>query len=132
MVLDAVHDTGVHIAGGADLERDAPISQEVTQPSEFNVAVGRNVPVLDDPDAVSKAFGAAILHGLPDRSGPVGLAGVDRDVEVLPVAVLEREEVIVRREAVLGSGDVEADYAVVSVPYRGLGNLETAVEVAHR
>ena len=81
--------------------------------------------------AVAEPLGATELDGLPDRPWAVGLAGVDRDVEVLPVAVLEGEQVVVGRESVLGPGDVEPDHADVPVGDRGPGDLEPVVEMAH-
>lgn len=70
---------------------------------------------------MAKALGAAVLDRFPDGRQAEALADMDRDVEVLPVNVLEGVEVAARRPACLRAGDVEADDAVVAVADGGLG-----------
>ena len=53
----------------------------------------------------------AVLEGLRDRLGPVGLAGVDRDVDVVVADELERRLVVLRGVVVLGAREVEPDDA---------------------
>ena len=81
---------------------------------------------------MAEPLGAAVLDGLPDGGQAVALAGVDGDVEVLPVDVLERVQVAARRPARLGPRDVEADDALVAVADRELGDLLGAGRRAHR
>jgi hypothetical protein len=95
-------------------------------------SVGSELDVVYDPDAVTQALGAAELEGLPDRGQAEGLAGVDRDVEVLAADVVERLEVARRRIALLRSGDVEPDDARVAPPDGAFGNLDRSGELAHR
>ena len=57
---------------------------------------------------MAEPVGAAPLDGLPDRRQAERLAGVDGEVGVLALEVLERVEVAGGREAGLGAGDVEA------------------------
>ena len=61
-----------------------------------------------------------------------GLAGVDGEVAVLALEVLERVEVAGRWVARLGPGDVEAHDAPVAVRDDELGDLARASLVAHR
>src|SRR5438093_5486373 len=75
---------------------------------------------------------AAVLQRLPDRGRAERLARVDRDVEVLAAAVLERVEVRLGRVARLLAGDVEADDATLAVRDGELGHLERVGPVAHR
>ena len=89
------------------------------------------VDVVDDAHAVAEPLGAAELHGLPDRRQPEGLAGVDRDVEVLRRDELEGVEVAGGRVAGLAAGDVEADHAGVAVAHGQLGDLGGVGGVAH-
>ena len=56
---------------------------------------------------------------------------MDRHMEVLVLAVLERNEMVVGREPVLGSGDVEANHALIVVADCGAGNLKSVIEMAH-
>ena len=74
----------------------------------------------------------AELERLPDRRQPERLAGVDRDVEVLPADVLEGVEIAGRRVALLGTGDVEADHALVAPAHRAFGDLDRTRRLAHR
>ena len=88
--------------------------------------------VVDDPHAVAEPVGAAPLDRLPDRRQPEGLAGVDGEVGVLALEVLERVEVPGGRVAGLGAGDVEAGHAAVAPGDGQLGDLHRARLVAHR
>ena len=63
--------------------------------------------------------------------GAVGLSRVDGDVEVLPLAVLEGLQVVVRGVAVLGPGYVEGHHAPVPPADRGLGHLDRLMQMAH-
>src|SRR5207342_3047343 len=79
-----------------------------------SVHVLANRDVIDDAYAVAEAVGAAPLDCLPDRREPERLAGVDGEVEVLPLDVLERVEVAGRRIASFRARDVEPHDAGVS------------------
>src|SRR4029078_6106030 len=98
---------------------------------EVGLAVAVHGDVVDDPDAVAEAVGAAPLDGLPDGRQAEGLAGVDGEVEVLPLEVLESVEVPGRREAGLGAGDVEADHSLVAPGDRARGALPRPRLVPH-
>ena len=65
------------------------------------------------------------------RREPEGLAGVDRDVEVVAHHAREGVQVARGRVARLGAGDVEAADALVAVAQRQLGDLEAARLLAH-
>ena len=89
MVGDRGGGTGVHVGGGAELERNAPIADEGGQAPQSVGAVRVGGDVIDYADAVAEPLGAAELDRLPDRGRTEGLAGVDREVEVLALEVLE-------------------------------------------
>ena len=76
-------------------------------------------------------LGTAVLDRLPDRLGAEGFTGVNREVEVLALAVLERVEVLCGRVTLLGPGDVEADHATVAPAHGELGDLERVGCGAH-
>src|SRR5580704_3961612 len=90
VLADGPGGAGLHVGGGAHLQRDAPVPDVAGQAAERGAAVAGHPDVVDDPDAVAEALGAAPLHGLPDRGQAEALAGVDGDVEVLPGDELER------------------------------------------
>jgi hypothetical protein len=63
------------------------------------------------------------LDRLPDRRQPERLAGVDGEVEVLPLQIFERVQVAGGRVARLGARDVEADHSDVAVAHGQFGDL---------
>jgi hypothetical protein len=69
---------------------------------------------------------AAALQRLPDGRQAEGLAGVDGEVVVLPLEVVERVQVTGRRVPGLGTGDVEADDAQVAVAVGEFGGRRAA------
>ena len=116
-----------HISSGIRLSRTY-----AAKPSEAGHPVVADGDVVDDAYAVPEAVGAAPLEGLPDRRRAEGLAGVDGEVRVLALEVLEGVEVAGGRVARLRAGDVEADHAAVAVADHQLGDLARACLVAHR
>jgi hypothetical protein len=91
------------------------------------VDVVEEVAVLAEPAAVADAMRAADVDRLVDRLGAVGLARVDRDVDVVVADELERGAVVLGRVIVLGAGEVEADDAAVLVRDGELRHLERAL-----
>ena len=132
MVGDRVDGAGVDVRRRAEFERDATVADEGGEAAQVVGAVAVSGDVVDDPDAVAEPLGAAELDGLPDRCRAERLAGVDREVEVLPLQVLEGLEVSGWRIPGLATGDVEADDPVVPVPDRQLGDLGGVGVGAHR
>ena len=131
MLLDRRGRSRLDVAGGAHLERHATVAHKRGQAAELDRSVSVHRDVVDDSRAVTESLGAAPLERLPDRRQAEALAGVDRDVEVLPLDQLERVEVPRGREAGLRPGDVETDDALVSVPHGELRGLDRAGRLAH-
>ena len=117
---------GLHVGGRAHLQRDPLVADVRREPAELGRAVVGDGDVVDDPHAVAEPVGAAPLDRLPDRRQPEGLAGVDGEVGVLALEVLEGVEVPGGRVAGLGAGDVEADDAAVAPGDGQLGDLPRA------
>src|SRR5580692_5775724 len=129
---DRPRGAGLHVGGRAHLQRDPAVPDVGGQPAEPDGPLRADLDVVHDADAVAEALGAAPLHRLPDRRQPERLARVDRDVEVLPLQVLERVQVPARRPARLGARDVEADHALIAVADGQLGDLQRPGRRAHR
>ncbi len=72
---------------------------------------------------MAQPLGVAELHRLPDRGQTERLAGVDRQVEVFALDEVEGAQVLRRREAILGPGDVEA----ADAPRRGSSTASSAI-----
>ena len=85
--------------------------------------VGVERDVLDQPRGVADAVRAAPLDRLPDAFLAERLAGVNRDVEVLALDVVERVDVLLRREAAFLAGEVESDDAALAKVDGQLGHL---------
>ena len=117
-----------HISSGIRLSR----TYAASRPSS-TVPSSAHGDVVDDPHAVAEPVGAAPLDRLPDRRQPERLAGVDGEVGVLALEVLERVQVPGGRVARLGAGDVEADHARVAVgapPARRSPSTRAACRIA--
>src|SRR5205823_4593955 len=72
------------------------------------------------------------LQGLPDRRRPEGLAGMDREVEVLAADLLEGVQVPRGRVAGFRAGDVEAAHTAIAPSHGELGDLEAPGGGSHR
>ena len=127
-----VRGAGLHVGVRAHLERDPHVPDVRRQPAELDGAVVVDGDVVDDPDAVAQPGGAAPLDGLPDRRQPERLAGVDGEVRVLALEVLEGVEVPGGRVARLRAGDVEAGDPAVPPGHGQLRDLARAGLVPHR
>src|SRR5690242_19282818 len=121
VLLDRHRGAGLHVGGGAHLQRDPAVPHVAGQPPEFHRALRGDPDVVHDAHPVPEALRAAPLQRLPDRREPEALAGVDGDVEVLPRHVLERVEMAAGWPARLRAGDVEPSHAPVPVPDREFG-----------
>ena len=113
MALQVGDGLGLHVAGQAQLHRDAAI-----------VHPGHQVGILDQVRAVPDAVGPAVVQRLVDRGRPEGLARMDRDVDVVVQDVQAGLDVVLGRIVLLGARQVEADHAA-PLPANGqFGQLE--------
>ena len=88
--------------------------------------------VVDDAHPMAQALGVAELHRLPDRGQTERLTGVNGEVEVFPLDEVEGPQVLRRREAIFGPGDVEAADPLVAKAHRELGDRLAQARLAHR
>ena len=115
---------GVHVGRWAELKGDATVPDEGGQSAQVGLVVCVGRDVIHDSHAVAQTFGTAVLHGLPDRRRAERLAGVDGEVEVLPLQVLEGRQVQRWGVAGFAAGNIEAHHAAFPVPDRQLSYLE--------
>ena len=87
--------------------------------------------VFDQPRRVTDAVRAAPLDGLPDAFLAERFAGMNRDVEVLALDVVERVDVFLRRETAFLAGQVESDDAALAEVHGELRHLERPLQVPH-
>ena len=94
-------------------------------------AIVRHVNVIHNSHPVAEPFGSTELDGLPDGGWSEGLPGMDGEVEVLPLEVLEGLQMESRRVTGLPAGDVEPDYTSVPEPDGHLGYGQRVSRSAH-
>ena len=111
------------VGGGTDLERDTAIANIGGQPAQIDRSIWVHRDVINNANAMPQTFSAAVLDGFPDRRWAVRLAGMDREVEVLSLDVLERVEMSSWRVARFGTRNVEPDHALVSMSNRQFSDL---------
>ena len=88
--------------------------------------------VFDEPCGVTDAMGTTPLDGLPDALLAERFTGVDRDVEILPLDVVERVDVFLRRKPALLASEIEADDTALAKIDGQFGHLLRETHVAHR
>src|SRR5215475_9540752 len=118
---DRLRRAGLHVRGRAHLQGDSLVPDVRGEPPQLDPAVVVHGDVVDNAYTMAEPVGATPLDRLPDRGQPERLAGVDGEVEVFPLQVLERVQMPGGWVARLRAGDVEADHAHVPVAHRQLG-----------
>jgi hypothetical protein len=108
--------SGLNVRRGTALERDSVVGDVVEK-----------VAVLAKAAPVADAMRAADVNGLGDRLGPVGLASVNRDVDVVVAHELEGRLVMLGRVVVLRAGEIEPNDAATLVSNGKLSHLERAL-----
>ncbi len=132
MLGDGRGGAGLHVRRRAEFQRDPLVTHVGGEATQRRLPILRHRYVVDDPHAVPEPVRAAPLQRLPDRGKAERLAGVDREMRVLPSQVLERVEVPRRREACFGARDVEPDDAGPAVADHQLGDLARPCRMPHR
>src|ERR1700733_1143121 len=89
----------MHIADQADLNRNPLIENILREIAELHDFSFRHGNIIDQPCSVANAVRSAVLDSLPDRFLPIALPGVNRDVEILALNVVERVHVLLRRKS---------------------------------
>src|SRR5260221_9946330 len=100
MAREVSHGSGLHVARRAALERDAMV-----------VHVVKKIPALDETAAMADAVSTAYVDRLGDGCRTIGLASVNRTVDVVVADELERVAMVLRRVVRFRSGEVESDDA---------------------
>ena len=102
---------------------------EVAEFDDF--AVFGDGDVFDEASAVADAVRAAVLNGLPDGFFSEAFAGVNGDVEILALDIVEGVDVFFGRVAALFTGEIETDDAALAEVDGELGHFERDVHIAH-
>src|SRR5580700_3748174 len=75
---------------------------------------------------------AAVLNGLPDGFLAKTFARVNGNVEILPLNVVKRVHMLLRRISALFTGQVKSHDSTLTKIHSKLGHLERHIHVAHR
>ena len=119
------------IAYEADFQRDPLVENVLGQVAQFHGLAIRYGDILDQPGSVADAMSPAILDGLPDRFFSKALTGVNGDVEILALNVMESVDMLFGWIAALFSSEVEPDDSALAKIDGQFRHLKRYVHVAH-
>src|SRR5207245_3107139 len=80
------------------------------------------------PDAVR----SAVLNGLPNRFFSKPLAGMNGDVEILPLNIVESFHVLLGRKPALLAGQIESHDSALAKVNGELGHFQGDINIGHR
>ena len=123
---------GVNVADQADLQRNPLVEDVLREVPQFHRLAVRDGNVFDQSRPMADAMRAAILNGLPDRFLPKSLAGMNRNVEILPLNIVKSIHVLLGRIAALFARQVESHHSPLAEVHGKFGHLERHVHIAHR
>src|SRR5438105_4972449 len=93
------------IADEADLQRNSLIENVLGEVAQLHGLSFGDGDIVDQPRSMSDAMCSAVLDGLPDGFLSVALAGVNSDVEILPLDIVKSVHVLLWRVATLFAGE---------------------------
>src|SRR6202140_3249125 len=97
------------VADEANLQRNAFVGNVLSQIAQLHGPPLDGRDVVDQPRSVSDPMRPAVLNCLPDRFLAVAFAGVNRNIEILPLNVVKSVNVLFGRIPAFFPGKIEAD-----------------------
>src|SRR5580693_1457994 len=99
----------LYVAEQANLQRNPFIQDILREVSQFHhLAVLRDRNVIDEPRSMPDAVRATVLNGLPNRFFSIPRAGVNGDVEILPLNVMKSVDMLFGRITALFARKIES------------------------
>src|SRR6202030_4069411 len=95
--LQLLDGSSVEVAGETNLEWDAFVEDILRQRSHAENLTILDLHVFDETRPMADPVRAAPLDRLPDGFLPEAFTGMNRDVEILPLNVMKRVDVLLRR-----------------------------------
>src|SRR5262245_16935252 len=112
MLRDGSDSARMHVTRQANFQGNAFIENVLRKRTHADDASFLHRHVFDQPDRMADAMRSAPLDRLPDGFLSERFAGVNRDVEILALDIVESIDVLLRRKATLLTRQVKADHAV--------------------
>src|SRR5258708_26413198 len=106
------------VADEANLQRNALVENVLSQIAQLHCPAVHDRDVVDQARSVSDPMRPAVLNCLPDRFLAIAFAGVNRNIEILPLNVMESVNVLLGRIAAFFPGEIEADNAALTKIHR--------------
>src|SRR5947209_12083775 len=97
------------VADEANLQRNALVENVLRQIAQLHGPAVHDRDVVDEARSVSDPMRPAILNRLPDRFFTIAFAGVNRNVEILPLNVVKSVHVLFGRITAFFPGKIETD-----------------------
>src|SRR5438067_8846564 len=89
MLGKAAGGAGMNIADQANFQRNPFVENVLREVAQFHRLTVHDGNVIDQPRPVSDAMRSAVLNGLPNRFLTEPLAGMNGDVEILPLNIVK-------------------------------------------
>src|SRR5258708_16423026 len=119
------------VADEANLERNALVEDVLREIAQLHSPAVHDRDVVDQARSVSDPMRPAVLNRLPDRFLAIAFAGVNRNIEILPLNVVKSVNVLFGRIPAFFPGEIEADNAALTKIHGEFGHLERYIHVAH-
>src|SRR6267378_2954533 len=119
------------VADETNLEWNAFIENVLRQIAQLHRPAVHDRDVVDQPRSVSDPMRPAVLNRLPDRFLAIAFAGVNRNIEILPLNVVKSVYVLFGRIPAFFPGKIEADNSTLTKIDCEFRHLERHIHVAH-
>src|SRR6266436_5515083 len=119
------------VADEANLQRNALVENVLCQIAQLHSPTVHDRDVVDQARSMADPMRPAILNRLPDRFLAIAFAGVNRNIEILPLNVVKRVNVLFGRITALFAGKIEADNSAFTKIHSELSHLERYIHIAH-
>src|SRR3979411_3132706 len=104
----------MEVADEANLQRNALVENVLRQIAQLHGPAVDDRDIVDQPRSVSDPMRPAVLNRLPNRFLAVAFAGVNRNIEILPLNVVKSVHVLLGRITAFFSGKIEADNSTLA------------------
>src|ERR1700674_3284266 len=119
------------IADEANLQRNAFIENVLRQIAQLHSPALDNRDVVDQARSVSDPMRPAVLNRLPDRFLAIAFAGMNRNIEILPLNVVKSVNVLFGRITAFFPGKIETDDSALTKIDSEFRHLERYIHIAH-
>ncbi len=121
----------MNVADEANLQRNALVENVLREIAQLYRPAVHDCDVVDQARSVSDPMRPAVLNRLPDRFLAIAFAGVNRNIEILPLNVVKSVNVLLGRIPAFFPGEIEADNSTLTKIHSEFRHLERYIHVAH-